>query len=111
MNRFSKARRLVKKSDYDHVFSQAKKLVTPDFVVLYRNNFLNEARLGLAISKKVIAKAHDRNRIKRVIRETFRIRDLPAVDIVVLARHGFKTVEKALVTSRLSSVWDKLCEK
>jgi ribonuclease P protein component len=102
---------LVKKSDYDHVFTQAKKMVTPDFVILYRENLKGEARLGLAISKKIIAKAHDRNRIKRAVRETFRKRTLPAVDIIVLARHGLRTIEKSQVTSKLSSVWDKLCEK
>lgn len=111
MNCFNKTRRLVKKSDYDHVFSQAKKIVTPDFVLLYRKNVLGEARLGLAISKKMIAKAHDRNRIKRVLRETFRKRNLPALDIIVLARHGFKMLENSQVTSKLISVWDKLCEK
>lgn len=111
MNSFSKTRRLVKKSEYDQVFSQAKKMVTTDFVILYRENDFTQSRLGLAISKKVIAKAHDRNIMKRIIRETFRVRHLPAIDIIVLARRGFKTIEKRRVTSRLMSVWDKLCEK
>ena len=108
---FNKTRRLLKKSEYDNVFNQAKKLVTSDFIILYRENAIGHARLGLALSKKMIAKAHDRNRLKRQLRETFRTRTLPAVDIVVLARNGVSKVQNSIITTRLDSVWDKLCGK
>ena len=108
---FDKTRRLLKKSDYDDVFNQATKVVTPDFIVLYRNNAVGHARLGLALSKKTIAKAHDRNRVKRLLRETFRVRQLPAVDVVVLARRGVANVENLMIINKLGSVWDKLCGK
>ncbi len=85
---FKKTQRLLKKNEYDHVFEQAKKIVTTEFIILYRENNLGYARLGLALSKKMIAKAHDRNRIKRLIREGFRKARLPAVDMIFLARHG-----------------------
>ena len=111
MHCFDKTRRLLKKSDYDQVFTQAKKLVTTEFIVLYRDNTEGHARLGLALSKKIIAKAHDRNRVKRLLRETFRTRQLPAVDIVVLARHGVAKVKNSLMIANLSNVWDKLCGK
>ena len=111
MNRFDKTRRLLEKSDYDSVFNQAKKWVNSEFIVLYRNNSVGHARLGLALSKKVIAKAHERNRIKRILREAFRTRQLPAVDVVFLARHGVAKIQNSIITAKLSSVWDKLCEK
>ena len=43
------------------------------------------ARLGLVVSKKGTPKAHRRNRVKRIIRETFRLNagQLPAADIVI----------------------------
>ena len=43
------------------------------------------ARLGLVVTKKGTAKANRRNRVKRIIRERFRLqaKDLPSVDIVV----------------------------
>ncbi len=106
---FDKAHRLLKKSDYDHVFTQAKKLVTSNFIVLYRENTVGHARLGLALSKKTIAKAHDRNRVKRMLRESFRTRSLPAVDIVILARHGVANVQNSVVIAKLSNTWDELC--
>jgi ribonuclease P protein component len=43
------------------------------------------ARLGLVVGKRALARATERNRAKRVLRETFRLRrqGLPSVDIVV----------------------------
>jgi ribonuclease P protein component len=43
------------------------------------------ARLGLVVTKKGTPKAHRRNRVKRIIRERFRLQagELPAADIVV----------------------------
>lgn len=108
MNSFGKTRRLLKKTDYDQVFEQAKKLVTSEFVILYRTNTLGWARLGLALSKKSIPKAHDRNRIKRLLRETFRTTRLPAIDMVFLAKRGVAEVENKAIITGLDKAWDKL---
>lgn len=105
---FTKAQRLLKKSDYDHVFVQATKFVTTDFILLCRANNAGHARLGLALSKKMIARAHDRNRIKRLLREWFRQTQLPAVDIIFLARSGVAQQTNLGINSRLSKTWDKL---
>lgn len=107
---FDKTRRLLKKVDYDHVFSQAEKIVTPEFIMLYRRNALGSARLGLALSKKMINKAVQRNRLKRVLRESFRKRELPAVDVIFLARNGVSKVESQIIVARLSTAWDKLID-
>ena len=90
------------------MFQQAKKLVTPEFIVLHRANALEHARLGLALSKKMIAKAHDRNRIKRLLRESFRTTELPAVDLVFLARSGVGKLENKTIAAQLGNAWDKL---
>ncbi|MBA2657268.1 MAG: ribonuclease P protein component [Tatlockia sp.] len=108
MNCFNKTQRLLKKSDYDYVFAQAKKLATSEFIVLHRENTLGNARLGLALSKKMIQKAHDRNRIKRLLRETFRTKELPAFDVIFLARPGVAKVENKTLIARLSTIWNKL---
>ena len=98
----------MKKSDYDYVFEQAKKLVTPEFIILHRANNLGQARLGLALSKKSIPKAHDRNRIKRLLRETFRTRRLAAFDVIFLSRQGVASIEKKTLTADLGVIWNKL---
>lgn len=105
---FKKTQRLLNKIDYDHVFEQAKKIVTPEYIVLYRRNDLGYARLGLALSKKMIAKAHDRNRIKRLLREGFRQTHLPPVDLIFLARQGVGKQTNAVINTQLSKTWEKL---
>jgi len=46
---------------------------------------MHTARLGLVVGKRALPRAHERNRAKRVLRETFRRRraTLPAMDIVI----------------------------
>lgn len=106
---FKKTHRLIAKTDYDRVFEQAKKLVSAGFILLYRNNDLGYARLGLALSKKKIAKAHDRNRLKRLLRESFRQEtQLPAVDIIFLARQDVAKQTKLALNTQLSKTWEKL---
>jgi len=108
---FDKSRRLLNKSDYDCVFNESRKIITPNFVVLYKKNVLGHARLGLALSKKSISKAHDRNRVKRLLRETFRTASLPAFDIIILAKLGAFKRQHSLTVAKLGELWDNLCEK
>ena len=44
-----------------------------------------EARLGVVVGKKLLKRAVDRNKVKRIIREQFRVQrpSLPACDLVV----------------------------
>lgn len=106
---FDKTRRLLQKKDYDAVFQKAEKIVTAELIVLYRPNTIGYPRLGLAIAKKAVAKAHDRNRIKRLLRETFRTNgQLPSVDIVVLARGGVKNIQDSVTVAKLDKAWNKL---
>jgi len=58
-------------------------------------------RLGLTISRRVAKRAVDRNRLKRIARESFRQQlALPAWDFVVLGKPGAdKTEPEALRTS------------
>lgn len=105
---FKKSQRLLKKIEYDYVFEQAKKIVTSEFIVLSRDNKLGYARLGLALSKKMIAKSHDRNRIKRLLREGFRQAQLPAVDVIFLARQGVAKQTNLGIHTKLSKTWEQL---
>jgi ribonuclease P protein component len=105
---FKKQQRLLKKIDYDCVFEQAKKIVTQEFVILYRKNKIGHTRLGLALSKKMIAKAHERNRIKRLIRESFRQEKLPAIDVIFLARSGVAKQLNTGINKTLNKTWEKL---
>jgi ribonuclease P protein component len=80
------------------------------FAVRYRNNGLGHARLGLAISKRVSKRAVDRNRIKRLVRESFRrIRDqLPPIDVMVMARDHAAGVPNAELRADMDALWSRL---
>ena len=57
-------------------------------VLAARNEDIASARLGLAISKKQVRRAVDRNRLKRLVRDVFRAHraELDGLDLVVMAR-------------------------
>lgn len=105
---FTKSQRLLHKREYNQVFEAARKVATSDYILLYRENALGYPRLGLAISKKKIAKAHDRNRIKRILREAFRKSQLPAVDLVFLAKSGWEKQANAVIYEKLGKTWEQL---
>ena len=80
------------------------------FHVRYRPNGLGHARLGLAISKRVSKRAVERNRLKRLLRESFRrIRDqLPPVDVVVMARDVAAGLPGAELLAEADALWQRL---
>lgn len=80
------------------------------FHVRYRANGLPLARLGLAISKRVSKRAVDRNRLKRLLRESFRqIRhQLPPVDLVVMARPEAADVPGVQLLLEAAALWRRL---
>ncbi len=85
---FPRACRLLKPAEYRQVFAGAQRLAGRHFTVLYRQNDLGRPRLGMAVAKKNLARAVDRNRVKRAIREQFRHRKeiLMPMDIVFITR-------------------------
>lgn len=92
------------------MFRQSQRSADRFFTVLYRPNSVNIPRLGFAISRKKVRHATDRNRLKRVVRESFRTNcvALPAVDMVVLARDGAKGAANHELFSSLTQHWSKL---
>jgi ribonuclease P protein component len=106
---FDKTRRLLTRGEYDHVFKHAIKLKNHDFTLLFCKNNLEKARLGLVLSKKTINKAHDRNYVKRLLRESFRLHgDLPPVDVIVLARPAINQSKPCRIKLNLDKLWNTL---
>lgn len=77
--------RLVSKADFDRVFADNQRARTDYVLVMARPNQVGHARLGMVIAKRLLARAVDRNRVKRCTRESFRqvFSELPACDFVV----------------------------
>lgn len=68
------------------------------------------ARLGIAVSKRNIPRAVDRNRLKRTVRESFRLHRsrLGPVDVVVLISAPALTTERATMRNGLQDIWDRI---
>ncbi|MBE9563459.1 MAG: ribonuclease P protein component, partial [Proteobacteria bacterium] len=72
------------------------------------------ARLGLAITKKRIKLAVARNRLKRLIRESFRQQQIASLDYVVLAKNDANQANNSILLNSLTKHWHKLsrqCKK
>jgi ribonuclease P protein component len=107
---FSKAYRLNTAVDYSNVFNNAQRSSDKFFTVLAKKNTLDVARLGLAIAKKSVKKAVQRNRIKRVVRESFRLTEqhCKGYDFVVLSHKRASLATKNDLAVSIQKHWQKL---
>ena len=107
---FPRCVRLLNAAEYSRVFEQPVKSVDDCFTVLWRKNNLDYPRLGLAISKKNAKRAVDRNRVKRLAREGFRLETsrLPNVDIVILSRRQIVERSNHKIFRSLNKHWEKI---
>ncbi|HKV65224.1 MAG TPA: ribonuclease P protein component [Rhodanobacteraceae bacterium] len=80
------------------------------FLLRWRTAPEGTTRLGLAVSRKVSKRAVERNRIKRVVREAFRAEreELPALDILVVARTSAAGTPNPELFADLALAWRKL---
>ena len=70
-SRFEKQFRLLSASDFSELKVDSLSFKKPSLIIYYKKNSFNQSRIGLSVPKK-IGKSHDRNRLKRILREFFR---------------------------------------
>ncbi|QIW15280.1 ribonuclease P protein component [Pasteurellaceae bacterium RH1A] len=106
---FSRELRLLAPVQFKAVFEQPLRASTPQLSLLSRPNQLNHPRLGLTVAKKNLKRAHDRNRIKRIVRESFRQKqhELPAHDFVFLTRPGIGKLDNKTLFETLEKLWQR----
>jgi len=104
---FPRCVRLLQQQEFKQVFADAHAYRNRAFTLLVRKNDLSHARLGLAISKKAARKAIQRNRLKRLVRESFRQwqNQLPNIDIVVLAKPEAVNMRNPEINQALERNW------
>jgi ribonuclease P protein component len=85
--------RLTRSSEFSLVFSKGKRRSGEHYTIVFRKNALGYPRLGMVVSRKT-GNAVKRNRIKRVVREAFRLNKslFDSLDVVVMAKPGSHTL-------------------
>ena len=105
--------KIVKTDDFSSVFNLRKLIASQHLVMRYRLNEANLPRLGLIVSKKTAKLAVQRNYMRRVLRELFRLSQqrLPVVDLVIQVQKPFKKPEFTLIKQEFESLLLKLSVK
>tara|TARA_B100000401_G_C52425771_1_gene540308 strand:+ start:175 stop:501 length:327 start_codon:yes stop_codon:yes gene_type:complete len=70
--------------NFNSVINTGKILTSKHYKLYYLQNANKKCRLGISLPKAVIPKAHDRNRLKRLIRHTVAELKYESIDVVFL---------------------------
>lgn len=107
---YPRQNRLLKPKEFERVFNKPFKKVGSFLVCFSRKNELARARLGLVITKRRFKRAVDRNKIRRLVRESFRLysSQLGAVDIIILTKTMTLSQIQTDLKKELVHYWKKL---
>jgi len=111
---FGREKRLLTPRHFKAVFdSPSGKAPGKNVLLLARANDLGHPRLGLVIGKKSVRLSVERNRLKRVIRDSFRLNQesLGALDIVVVARKGLGDLDNPELHQQFGKLWKRLARQ
>ena len=105
-NTFPRTARLLTRRAFDEVFRAGHSAGSSFFRVLVKAAPAGTARLGITVPKRALKHAHDRNRVKRLLREAFRQQRaaLPAIDLVVIARGAIATADNAALRRDIGKI-------
>ena len=107
--RFSRENRLLDAAAFRRVFKSADRSRDELFTVLSSKGRRKGARLGLAISKRNCRLAVQRNRVKRAVRESFRLHkeDLDGLDVVVMCQVAAARASNKKLFESLDAHWQR----
>ena len=110
---FPRHKRLLKPAEYQQVFTQQQKIYYQGIVIYYRENQTGNPRLGIVVSKRNFKKAVTRNRLKRSIRESFRLHQhlLNSNDIVVAGTKQLTEETLWRAPAILAEIWQRLVHR
>lgn len=107
---FTKADRILKRSDFTHVSRFGKKLHNRHFIATFCPGRSKKTRLGITVTKK-IGNAAARNRIKRFTREYYRLNRHKITDdwdINIIARKEAVDLSSDQAFSSLRNIFDRI---
>ena len=102
--------RLSQPSHYRRVFDGPNvKVSSKAFLLLAVENSNGASRVGIIVAKKHIRLASRRNRIKRIVREQFRLSPLGrSMDLVVLARSPADELDSPALWQDIAKLWHQI---
>lgn len=102
--------RLLRAADFKRVLATGRRRHDACFTVVVLPNNLQTSRLGLTVSRRAARLAVQRNRIKRLVRESFRQhrKYLPAMDIVVMAKPRATDSDNPALCASLTWHWQQI---
>lgn len=108
--RFQAGQRLRRPAEFQQAYSRGRRFGDALLTAAVRPNQLPHARLGLSIAARTVGNSVQRNRLRRQIRESFRLRQqaLPPVDIVIGARVAARTATGAELRASLLQLWEQI---
>ena len=107
---FPRQVRLTRGVEFQRVFQHGKRLHANGLNARAAANNVGFPRLGMAIAKKALRRAHERNRLNRLVRESFRHHqaNLPAVDLVIMCRAEVLAMSNTDIFQQLEGLWLRL---
>lgn len=99
---FARDARLTRPAEFDRVFSEGRRRRLKHFTLVFAPA-ASRPRLGMSVGRRASPRAVVRNRIKRIVRESFRQAKLPAVDVVVVAHPNIGHVERRTMRVELDA--------
>jgi len=113
-SRFTASMRLLRHADFERVYKQGRRHFAAHVTVFYRLREQGEGlRVGFTVGK-VLGKAVDRNRMKRRLRESVRLRwpgiRVP-VDVVINPKKSVLTLEFSVVLEEIGRALDTIAKK
>jgi ribonuclease P protein component len=104
------AARLRTPADFTALRRDSKRLSTDCFQAQYRLVTGGQARLGMAVSRRISKLAVVRNRIRRIVRESFRAAraQLPGCDVLVIARSAAAQKDRPGLRAAADLIWQQL---
>jgi ribonuclease P protein component len=108
--RFGADLRLRSKLQFDAIYASGRRLDDRFFGLRIKPNGIGHARVGLAVAIKTAGNAVARNRLRRLVRESFRLAQhgLPAVDIVVAAKFPASEAPATTLRASLATLWQRV---
>lgn len=106
-------RRLRRKVEFDAAYAHGRRFGDGFFGVTAYLNDKGCPRLGLAVAVRAAGGGVARNRIRRIIRESFRLHQhaLPAVDLIISARGRAKGARGPELHASLADLWKKVSQQ